>query len=99
MKAQITLPNIKGFLQGNFRKVLEDLDFLPLHIKEQAIWRLSQVKEKSPECFNNDKCLHCGCQVSAKIFEDRGCSDSGKCYPPMMTEEQWKTFKEHFNID
>lgn len=89
---QINLSNIKGFIQGNFRQMLDTFGGLPEHIEEQAIWRLNQVKEKSPECYINDKCSHCGCQVSAKIFEDRGCS-ANKCYPPLMNEEEWNLFK------
>ena len=90
--AKITLSNIKGFIQGNFRKILNDFGELPNHIKEQAIWRLNLVKEKSPECYNTDKCVKCGCQVSAKVFEDRPCESKPSCYPEMMTKEQWENF-------
>ncbi len=87
--AQVNLPNIIGFVQGNFRKVIHELgDLLPDHIKEQAVWRLKKVKATSPECFTNDKCVHCECQVTAKVFEDRGCEKG--CYPKMMTSEQWE---------
>lgn len=90
--AKITLNNIKGFIQGNIRKVLNDFGELPPHIEEQALWRIDLVKQKSPECYNQDKCVHCGCQVSAKVFEDRACSSETPCYPKMMTKEQWETF-------
>lgn len=91
MKAKITLSNIKGFVQAHYRKVLEEMDFLPEHIKEQAEWRLSLVKKKSPECYNNDKCIKCGCQVSAKVYEDGACE--GNCYPKMMSKKDWELLK------
>lgn len=98
MKAKINLPNIKGFIQGNFRKLVNDFgDLLEPHIKKEAEWRLNQVKEKSPECFNQDKCVHCGCQVSAKVFEDRGCEQG--CYPEMMDKEEWEKFIFNWNLE
>lgn len=96
--SRITLKNIKGFIQGNFRRVLNEMDFLPEHVKEQAIWRLEQVKEKSPECYILDICkMPCQCQISSKVFEDRSCSgeEVGKpCYPPMMSEQEWVIYKQ-----
>lgn len=91
--AKITLSNIKGYIQGNFRKVLDDFGELPEHIVHQAKWRLNQVKIKSPKCYEEDKCQHCGCQISAKVFEDRGCSNDELCYPKMMNEIEWESFK------
>lgn len=86
--AKITLSNIKGYIQAHFRQALEDLDFLPEHIKEQAQWRLKQIAEKSPECLEKDSCVICSCQVSSKVFEDRACE--GKCYPEMFSKEAWE---------
>lgn len=91
MKAKINLKNIKGYLQAHFRQALDDMDFLPQHIKEQAEWRIKQVAIHSPECLKNDSCVHCGCQVSSKVFEDRKCE--GNCYPKMMSEETWNIYK------
>lgn len=88
MKAKINLKNIKGYLQAHYRQVLDEFDYLESHIKEQAEWRLYQVKKYSPECYNSDKCIHCGCQVSSKVFEDRACE--GRCYPEMMSKERWE---------
>lgn len=94
---QITLANIKGFVQGNFRKLLDDFaDMAETYQKEQALWRLKQVEEKSPKCLKEDKCIHCGCQVSAKVWENRGCEHG--CYPPMMPEEVWNNFKKENDI-
>ena len=91
--SQINPKNIKGFIQAHFREVLDSFGELPKHIKEQAQWRLNKVRQASPECYDKDKCQHCGCQVSSKVFEDRGCSDNEKCYPKMMNEPEWELFK------
>jgi len=93
---QLTLSNIKGYLQGNFRRVLKDFGATPDYIVQQALWRLERVKENSPECFKQDECIHCNCQVSAKVFEDRGCEHG--CYEKMMSEEQWEKFIYDWHI-
>jgi len=99
MKAKITLPNIKGFIQGNFRKALKDMNFVSDHIKEQATWRLNQVQDKSPECVNADECYVCGCTLTGKVWEDRGCSKKeNPCYPKMMDLKAWYKFKKKNNI-
>lgn len=92
MKAKINLKNIKGFLQAHYRQVLDDFDYLEPHIKEQAKFRLWRVKEKSPECYENNICTHCGCEVSSKVFEDRPCS-ANFCYPELLSKEKWEEFK------
>lgn len=93
-KPRLTYKNIKGFLQGNQRKFFfEMFDMLPQYMKEVVTWRLERVKIKSPKCLEKDECVHCGCQVSSKVFEDRGCSDHHKCYPPMPSKEEWEEYK------
>ena len=96
---QLTLSNIKGYIQANFRDVIDSFGELPSYLKEQAQWRLNQVKAKSPACYKKDKCEHCGCQVSAKVLEDRGCSDNEKCYGKMMNETEWEWFKLSRNVE
>ena len=82
--------NIKAFFQGHMREIEESFSFLPLHIKEQAAWRLTKAK---PECILADQCMSCGCSpMKSKVMEDRGCSEG--CYPPMMKEEEWENFKK-----
>lgn len=95
MKAKINLKNIKGYLQAHYRQVLDEFDYLPSHIKEQAEFRLWRVKEKSPECYKNNICTHCGCTVDSKIYEDRACS-ANWCYGQMLSKEDWEFFKEKY---
>jgi len=87
--------NIKGFLQGNFRKMMTDLGLdntIPEHIQEQIQWRLSVM---NIECYNNKECP-CKCAVPAKQFEDRSCEN--QCYPEMMNETDWRDYKSQHNI-
>lgn len=93
MKAKINLKNIKGYFQAHYRQVLDEMGFLDKHIIEQAEFRLWRVKEKSPECYENNICIHCGCTVDSKVFEDRACS-ANWCYGEMLNKEDWELFKK-----
>jgi hypothetical protein len=93
MSKQINLPNIKGYIQGNFRRILSNFGSLPKHIEEQAEWRLKQVEKKSPQCLTEKGCVHCGCEIISKAFEKRGCSSENPCYPEMMSEQEWAFYK------
>ena len=87
-KAKITPSNIRGFIQGNFRKLVEDLPgIIPDYIYEQIQWRLTIMDEN---CLRDKQCP-CTCSVPAKQYEDRPCENS--CYPPMMNKDQWEEFK------
>lgn len=92
MKAKINLSNIKGFLSAHYRQVLDELGFLESHIKEQALFRLWLVKQRSPKCFEDDSCVECSCQISSKVFESRGCS-ANICYEEMLDRERWEEYK------
>ena len=93
-KAKITLSNIKGFLQGNFRKFIDDnfLITLPDYLHEQIMWRLTMMDEA---CLKNKQCP-CSCKVPNKQYEDRACENH--CYPPMMGEKDWTEFKSLINL-
>lgn len=92
--SQINPKNIKGFIQGNFRKFMEDYpgvvdDF----IYEQVQWRLGIMDEN---CLKNKQCP-CTCDVPHKQYEDRSCEKG--CYPPMFkTKEEWEQFKQDNEI-
>jgi hypothetical protein len=107
---KINFKNIKGFIQGwyrylryiavykkhysnirGFSQALETQD----HITEQALWRLDQVRLKSPLCLREDGCVKCGCTFPEKAFEDRACE--GGCYPDMKNLKEWLQSKNSFN--
>lgn len=72
----------------------------PKHVKEQFIWRLEMMKlsKQGQECLAKGVCL-CGCDVPDLQLANDACE--GNCYPEMMDEKQWNTFKikNHFNVD
>lgn len=71
------------------------------HIKEQLIWRLEMMKnnESGKQCIAKGECIHCGCGVPDLQLSDDACE--GNCYPRMMNEQEWNTYKieNHFNVD
>ena len=71
--------------------------FPPKHIREQAIWRMEQIKLKSPECFNKKECF-CGCDINFTVFQPDSCEEKNKCFPELMSKKEWDEFKEKQNI-
>lgn len=98
--AKITLSNIKAVIQSWMRKKRRKLGGfdLPDHMYEQIIWRRTQVISISPICWEIGYCKVCGCDILGKTMEDRACEAESPCYPAMMTEENWKKFKQLNNI-
>ncbi len=72
----------------------------PKHIKEQFIWRLEKMKQSKQGqiCMAKGGCV-CGCSVPDLQLANDACEHN--CYPPMMDERKWNTFKiqNHFNVD
>ena len=98
MKAKINLPNIKSYLQGNWRSVLLEYypDGLPKHLEEQYYWRIQQVQEKSPECLKG-KCKICSCDTPELFMSDKACE--GECYPEMKSKEDWNKWKKSYHTE
>lgn len=101
--ATLSIANIKAVIQSYFRKGKQMAGFkLEDHIYEQIIWRRTEVIKKSPECWNNNECRVCGCDILGKTMEDRGCSapevGEEECYPAMVDKETWKVFKSKNNV-
>ena len=92
MKPKITLSNIKGYLSAHYRQALDELGFLESHVKEQALFRLWLVKQRSPECYETNSCKECGCEVSSRVFENRACE--GSCYGEILPKDSWEEFKK-----
>lgn len=89
-RAKISLKNIGRYIQGYSRKLTESFGLLPEYKQEQVVWRTTQAQE----CLKNGSCLFCGCTTPAKFYSDEACEDPvRKCYPDMMSEQDWNTFK------
>ena len=99
--AKITPRNVLAVLQAWKRKVQKNwFGFeLPAYIQEQILWRRFEVKDKSPICWEQGKCVECGCEILGKTMEDRGCSNKeNPCYPEMMSKENWEKYKKFNQI-
>tara|TARA_R110002050_G_scaffold267498_1_gene409175 strand:+ start:1558 stop:1866 length:309 start_codon:yes stop_codon:yes gene_type:complete len=92
---QITIKNIKSFLEGSFKFYLYKLIKSPDYIMEQYLYRLSLCKK---DCIPNKKCVYCGCPPIKKAFVKQSCN-KGKRFPDLLTENQWKVFKKENNIN
>ena len=72
----------------------------PKHIREQFIWRLEMMKlsKQGQECLLKGECV-CGCSVPDLQLTDDACEHN--CYPPIMDEKKWNTYKiqNHFQVD
>ena len=87
----ITPKNVHAYLQAQYRILNEEN--LPLHIKEQILWRSIQAKP----CTDNKECLYCGCSTEdlELYYADIGCKrPDNPCYPAMMNEEDWNKYKQ-----
>ena len=96
MKASITTittKNIFGYIQGNFRKFVEDIpSAIPKHIYEQIQYRIGVM---NITCLENKQCP-CACSVPQKQYEDRSCELN--CYGPILKKAEWETFKKENSI-
>jgi len=91
--AKITLTNIHKYLQGSYREFIEDVGLMKpdSHIREQGLYRITLIQEKSPECIKEGACKVCGCTLSGLVLSDPPCE--GGCYPTMMDKAAWNDFK------
>jgi hypothetical protein len=80
----VTLKNIKEYVKGNIRYLIDEYgnDFLNLeeHIKEQVVYRKSVANK---QCIQEGVCK-CNCTIPELFYADKSCSD--KCYPEMMNK-------------
>lgn len=94
MKQQITLSNIKSFLEGNSQRLLEELHLQPLHIKEQIAYRRLICKD---DCAIEGECIVCGCDFKGKTSVRESCNP--KRFPDLMSNVEWIKFKQDNNIN
>lgn len=87
------LSNIRNFVEGNYYHLLHQFDSEPVHIKEQALLRMS----KCPDCLTNLKC-GCGCTVP-NLFYSPNKEDHQHRWTKMLSPEDWHKFKLENKID
>lgn len=88
----VTLKNIKSFIIGNSRYLLDKFgpNFLrmPDYLKEQMIERYSNINE---ECKKLKYCVNCKCPIERKIYDNSGCEYG--CYGDFLTKDDWENLK------
>lgn len=86
----LTPENIKAYLQGNIRLLLDEkFNTLAPHLKEQVAYRAFMCKDS---CMLEGVCQTCGCELPGKLYVTRSCN-KGEKFPDLMDEEDWNNFK------
>jgi hypothetical protein len=94
MKYDITIKNIKQYIEGNGQKVLEKLNLQPEHIQEQIAYRRIIC---SNDCKIKGKCIKCGCEFYGKTSVKESCNLDR--FPNFMSKIDWEEFKKENNVN
>jgi len=96
MSKEITLSNIKSYLEGNGQRVLEELNLQPSHIKEQIAYRRLVCKDTCEKVGTIDDgpnhCQYCGCDFKGKTSVIESCNN-GDRFPNLMSRIDWELYK------
>ena len=93
MKHNITIKNIKQYIEGNSQRILEKLNLQPEHIQEQIAYRRIIC---SKDCKVTGKCIKCGCEFYGKTSVSQSCNLER--FPNLMSKVEWEKFKKNNNI-
>lgn len=94
MSKEITLSNIRSYLEGNSQRILEELKLQPKHIQEQIAYRRLLCKN---DCAVQNKCIKCGCDFKGKTSVQQSCNPDR--FPDLMSKNDWNKFKKDNNIE
>lgn len=86
--SEITLKNIKSFIQGYARSYLDKICLLPLHIREQVFYRIYTCSET---CIPFHKCEKCKCPAIEKSYSTTSCNLDK--FPNLMPKIEWEEYK------
>lgn len=92
-KPQITIKNIKSFIEGNTKMFLADLGLQPEHLKEQVAYRTILCEE----CLIINECKECHCKLPEKFYVKESCNN-GEIFPDLMNKSDWENFKKENDI-
>lgn len=93
-KPQITIKNIKSYIEGNTKMFLADIGFQSEHLKEQIAYRTLVCSD----CVATGNCKECGCDLPEKLYVNESCNQ-GKNFPNLMSNLEWQQFKKNNNIE
>lgn len=91
--SQISVKNIKSFIQGNLAYYTDKIYNLPDYIKEQYYYRLYQCKD---DCLITGRCIKCGCPTLKKAFAKDSCNPG--VILDLMPGGVWRQYKIDNNI-
>jgi hypothetical protein len=92
---KITPKKIFHFFEGNLKLFGDYIHLLPLHEKEQVLYRSEICKE---DCIRDGYCKYCGCSVPGKLYVTESCN-GGERFPNLMNSKDWKEYKKENNIE
>lgn len=92
---KITAKKVFQFIEGNLKMLGDELHLLPLHEREQVLYRSAICKD---DCVALGYCAYCGCSVPGKLYVRESCN-GGERFPNMMNAENWQEFKTKNNIE
>lgn len=91
--SQITIKNIKSFIEGNMRFYIDKIHSLPEFTKEQYYYRLYQCKD---DCLITGICMNCTCPTIKKAFATKSCNENRIL--DLMPGGEWRAYKKANNI-
>lgn len=92
--SDITLKNIKYFIEGNFRLLGSKFNIVDKHIQEQVLYRAAICKDS---CIAKGSCEYCGCSTPGKLYVKDSCN-KGQKFPDLMEKNEWEKFKKENRI-
>lgn len=91
---EITLSNIKSFIQGYARFYLDKISLLPTYRKEQVFYRIYTCRDT---CIPFGKCEKCNCPAIEKAYATSSCNKSK--FTDLLSKEKWEEYKIENFID
>jgi len=94
--SDITLKNIKSYIEGNIITIANQLELASPHIKEQILFRSYMCRDcyKEGHAIKGPKhCKECGCALPGKWGSTRSCNE-GKRFPDLMNRQDWEKYKQ-----
>jgi hypothetical protein len=90
--SDITISNVKAFLQGTIREYYYRYNEMPKFLQEQIALRNDKCKD---DCVKTGKCKECGCSIPGKWFVTKTCNKDR--FPDLMEQDDWIKFKINNN--
>lgn len=90
---QITIQNIKSFIEGNLAYYMDKIYELPDYLKEQYYYRLYQCKD---DCLITGKCKICTCPTLKKAFANKSCNPG--VILDLMPGGEWRDYKKENDV-